>query len=453
MGKPVRHLNPVRRTKGPLGTSYRFWIPVAAAAILLGGCVKRTIVIESNPPGAKVWINQRLAGVTPLSAEFITHGRYHFRLEKTGFRALEAREMVRAPVYQWIPLDFFFEYLIPFHLEDRHAFGYALAPQAPEEHLKVEGPDAVQGILADLNSPDAEKRRLASVALARRRDPEAASVLLPATHDPVPTVRASALSAWRAVRGGESLERLTEALRYDPNPEVRWAAAAELEALDDPQAVPALIEALRDRDPLPRAGAAEALKSFADGRSRDPLIRALRDEDTSVRRAAAEGLGKIGDRAAVRPLTRALFHQDFQTRRRAAKSLSQLKDPAAAPALVKTFTNWDPELRRTATEAVIQFGGAQVVPLLIRYLRSWQPWTREHAAQALGGLKDPRAIEPLTRAFRRESDPPASRAMLAALKSLGAKLDESWEQLDLWREQESERRRREQEKRQEREKL
>ena len=75
--------------------------------LLVTGCVKRTILIESDPPGATVWINEhQQEAVTPLAHEFITHGRYKFRLEKKGFKELTAREMVWAPIYQWIPLDF-----------------------------------------------------------------------------------------------------------------------------------------------------------------------------------------------------------------------------------------------------------------------------------------------------------------------------------------------------------
>ncbi len=394
----------------------------------LAGCVRRSILIESDPPGAKIWINEKLMEkTTPVTHEFITHGRYKFRLEKTGFRELVTREMVRAPLYQWIPLDFIFEFLVPIRFEDRHRFRYSLSPLPPQELLEPESA-STEAILAGLKDSDPEKRRAACITLAKLRDPETASAALSATQDPVPAVRAAALEAWRAVGGAQSLERLTELLRIDPDSEVRWRAASELEALGDVRAVPALMGALKDRDPLVRVGAAEALKSFADPQTTQPLIRALKDRDTAVRRAATDGLGRIGDPAAVKPLLWALRHHDFQTRRRAAKSLKAIKDPAAGPALVRTFTDWDPTLRGIATDALIEMGDTQVVPMLIRYLRSWKAWTREHAAITLGGLKDPRAIEPLAVAFRREADPTSSGAMYNALIALGVKPEESWSQ-------------------------
>ncbi len=397
------------------------------SCLIFTGCVERTIVIESDPPGATVWINEhRLELPTPVAYEFITHGRYKFRLEKSGFRELVAREMVWAPIYEWIPIDFFTENLLPLHLRDRHVFQYHLDPRPPSERLQVETQEDFKAVMADLTSPSVEKRRLACVTLARLRDPATGPAVLAATSDSAASVRAAALGAWRGIQGPQAIDRLEEVLRLDPNREVRWQAAAELEALGDPQAVPILIEALKDRDPLVRGGAAEALKGIPDPRAVWPLIRALRDQDTTVRRAATEGLGRIGDQAAVPALTKVLFHHDVVTRRKAVEALAQLKDPSSGPALVRTFNDWDPEVRHKATDALINFGDERVVPPLIRQLRAWNPWTREHAARALGGLKDPRAVKPLQTALAREPDPPAYQAMLEALKALGAQPQESW---------------------------
>ena len=418
-------------------------------SIAVAGCVKRTIVVESDPPGASVWINERAVGKTPVTYEFITHGRYRFRLEKTGFRPLVKREMIWAPVYEWIPIDFFAENLIPARLEDKHVFQYRLTSMPAEEKLLPEEGVDLQQALEDVKSPDPEKRRSACAAFARERDPKTAPQILEAAKDPVPKVRAIALAAWRGTQGPESMDLLLGSLRDDPSREVRWQAAVELEALKDRRAIPGLIAALKDRDPLVRTGAAEALKGMPDPQAIQSLIRALRDSDTSVRRAAAEGLGLIGDRAAVRPLTRVLFHHDFQTRRRAVRSLAQLRDPSSGPALVRTFTDWDPQIRRIATEALISFGDKRVIPILIRRLRGLKPWTREHAAQVLGGLKDPSAIEPLKQAFRKESDPPASTAMYEALVAIGAPLDPNWRKILDNRLREAEARKQEQARQQE----
>jgi len=393
---------------------------LGALTLLASGCVKRTILIESDPPGAKVWINERsMEETTPLTYEFITHGCYTFRLQKSGFREVTARETVKAPVYQWFPLDFIFEFFIPAKLEDKHLFKYTLEPQPVEEHLMVEEPQDRKTQIAQLSDPDPAVRQQACINLAKARDASAAEGVLVATRDSVAAVRQFALIALRSIQGKQAMEPLVAALASDPDPEVRWQAAVELEALYDPKAVPALIKALKDRHPLVRAGAAEALKSIPDPQAVKPLILALRDSDTTVRRAAAEGLGLINDPTAVRPLTRVLFHKDFQTRRRAAQSLRTLKDPSSAQALVKAFNDWDPVIRQTALHAVVEIGNPEVVPRLIRYLRSWRPHIRQHAAEALGGLEDPRAVKPLRRAAAREPNEVTRDAMARALAKLG----------------------------------
>ncbi len=395
----------------------------------VAGCVKRTILIESDPPGASVRINEHPVGTTPVSYEFITHGRYLFRLEKTGFRELMAREMVRAPIYQWIPIDFVAEWLLPVRLEDKHVFRYRLTAQSSEEKLRGATPSSPADLLAGLKDPNPENRRRACVLLASARDASAAPAISQVLSDPSPIVRSAALGAWRSIQGSDALDRLQQALKSDRDREVRWRAAIELEALGDRKAVPALIAALKDSDHLVRTGAAEALKGIPDPQAVRPLIRSLREKDAAVRRAATEGLGRIGDRSAVPALIRVLFHHDVQTRRKAAEALAHLNDPRAGRAFVRTFTDWDPKVRTIATDALIASGNTEVVPLLIRRLRAWKPWTREHAARALGGLKDPRAIGVLKTAFQRESDPPASKAMYDALVALGAPMDPSWEKI------------------------
>ena len=41
---------------------------LAMTGMLLAGCVKRTLLIESDPPGAKVWINETPAGITAATS-------------------------------------------------------------------------------------------------------------------------------------------------------------------------------------------------------------------------------------------------------------------------------------------------------------------------------------------------------------------------------------------------
>jgi len=88
-----------------------------------------------------------------------------------------------------------------------------------------------------------------------------------------------------------------------------WAArrnaAWALGAFDDPRAVTALIDALKDREPAVREQVAWALGALDDKRAVQVLVGALKDTDPRVRRQAAWALGAIDDVSAAAALTSA----------------------------------------------------------------------------------------------------------------------------------------------------
>jgi HEAT repeat protein len=104
----------------------------------------------------------------------------------------------------------------------------------------------------------------------------------------------------------------------------RKNAAWGLGALDASEAVPALIEALKDPEPGVREQVAWALGAIGDRRAVDGLVGALSDSAAGVRRQAAWALGAIGDRRAVSGLTRALKDNDAGVRRQAAWALGAI---------------------------------------------------------------------------------------------------------------------------------
>lgn len=86
----------------------------------------------------------------------------------------------------------------------------------------------------------------------------------------------------------------------DGDPAVRARAAFALASVQDPGAVPALLDRLRDTDPRVRADAAFALGQTADSTAAERLLETLDGEtEPAVRRALLEALGKTGDRASL----------------------------------------------------------------------------------------------------------------------------------------------------------
>ena len=77
---------------------------------------------------------------------------------------------------------------------------------------------------------------------------------------------------------------------------MRKQAAFALSEIGSPQAVPALLEALKDASPDVREQAAFALGEIGDERANDALMAALKDGTADVRRQAAFALGQLAGR-------------------------------------------------------------------------------------------------------------------------------------------------------------
>jgi hypothetical protein len=118
--------------------SILFAVAVLAAST---GCVERRFRIESNPPGAYLYVNNTAYGPTPIDVPFLYYGKYDMMLVKEGFQTLRVKEPVDPPWYQYPVIDFFAEALYPGQLTDIRPLYYELEPvcQPNLDLLKAEG--------------------------------------------------------------------------------------------------------------------------------------------------------------------------------------------------------------------------------------------------------------------------------------------------------------------------
>ena len=103
---------------------------------LSGGCVKRMLVIESDPPGAVVYLNNQEVGTTPVSVPFKWYGTYDVRLEKEGYQTLNTEQSLEQPWWEHPGPDFFAE-AIPNNRVERH-WTFALEPATPADDVDIE---------------------------------------------------------------------------------------------------------------------------------------------------------------------------------------------------------------------------------------------------------------------------------------------------------------------------
>jgi hypothetical protein len=115
----------------------------AAAALLLlaGGCVgvRRQLRVDSQPPGALVFVNGEEVGRTPMTYDFLFYGTMDVKLRKDGYELVEDAPQVWAPWWQVPPIDLIAE---AFSVTDKHVLSYELTPKredAPPEELVRRG--------------------------------------------------------------------------------------------------------------------------------------------------------------------------------------------------------------------------------------------------------------------------------------------------------------------------
>jgi hypothetical protein len=89
-------------------------------SVALSGCVERYFRIETEPIGARIYINGEDAGVSPVERPFTHYGTMrvdaHFEKQPGVTQFVE----LVPPWYQYFPLDVFSELLDPVTHVDRH---------------------------------------------------------------------------------------------------------------------------------------------------------------------------------------------------------------------------------------------------------------------------------------------------------------------------------------------
>ncbi len=111
---------------------YFSFLAIFAIIFVSAGCVTRTITVKTNPSNATVYIDNELAGESPVTIPFTYYGTRKIMIEKkdedgrlTHERTI-AFEKIKAPAYEIFPLDFFSEVLWPREIKDEHILNYDL---------------------------------------------------------------------------------------------------------------------------------------------------------------------------------------------------------------------------------------------------------------------------------------------------------------------------------------
>jgi hypothetical protein len=126
---------------------------LVASGGLAAGCVRRTIMITTEPPGTMVWLNDREIGRSPVQADFDYYGRYDVRLEKDGYEPQMTSGNAEAPWWDWVGLDLVSE-LLPFTLHSKVQWHYAMVPAHVDRDALIERAEALRSKIVEVEAAE-----------------------------------------------------------------------------------------------------------------------------------------------------------------------------------------------------------------------------------------------------------------------------------------------------------
>jgi hypothetical protein len=135
---------------------------LVSIAVILPGCVRRTIEISSDPPGALVFLNDREVGRTPIEVDFVYYGTYDVRLLKDGYEALLTSGDAKPPWWDNLPLDLVAE-AVPGEPHAQVKWHYTLQPEDSDAARLTDRAREMRATIPDLKQQAAEPETPAPV--------------------------------------------------------------------------------------------------------------------------------------------------------------------------------------------------------------------------------------------------------------------------------------------------
>lgn len=105
--------------------------------LLLAGCVRRTVTINTAPQGARIILNDEEVGTSPVSVDFTWYGDYDVIIRHEGYETLHTHQRLKAPWYQIPPIDLFAEAFVPYTIHDRQEMHFDLEPRKPIDRTQL----------------------------------------------------------------------------------------------------------------------------------------------------------------------------------------------------------------------------------------------------------------------------------------------------------------------------
>jgi HEAT repeat protein len=244
-------------------------------------------------------------------------------------------------------------------------------------------------------------------------------------------VRSGAAAALGYLNDPRAVPALIEALD-DENTIVRYQATVSLSKMKDPSALEPLIKAVNDKDPGVQYQAINALREMKDSRAVPALINALKDDSINVRYEAARALGEFDDPrelSLIGPMIENLGHKDERIRRTAQLTLVQIGEPAVEP-LIEALASDNEETQRTVAATLGNFQDQRAIDSLVKLLLEQKEHVSWSAAAALGNYQDQKAIKSLVKSLSAKDSYLRMRVRMALYEIGPPVLDQLYIEID-----------------------
>ncbi len=275
-------------------------------------------------------------------------------------------------------------------------------------------------ILSETLSSSNPDRVVAAIQLLENfGSEEATEAIASLLEHPDGHVRATATSVLGRLAGAKYADRFTP-LIGDPDPRVRSNAVEALASSHDPMLVDKLGPLLKDPSIRARVNTIltiAAIQGVSSVVEWLPVIEEMARGDSQSRSTATYALGRLPLVQSMNLLMELLRDPELEIRCEAARALGRIGTPQVIPALVAALAG-PAELRRRARKALVRIArahGAETSRELARMtVESDRAEIRSELVDVLGRLREPQAIEPLTKLLK----DPEWRVRWKVLKSL-----------------------------------
>jgi HEAT repeat protein/beta-lactamase regulating signal transducer with metallopeptidase domain len=266
---------------------------------------------------------------------------------------------------------------------------HAAVTQTLETPSQSIAPDSIPTVIptprreTQVTATSADERAASACNAAKSSDPEAIPLLIQTLKD---DSKSQLIKCWEGTPWSPALQ----VFKHSSPGEQAALALASL----GPPAFRPLSSQLDSSNPTVRRNAAWAIGELTNMLPSDraeavpQLIILLSDSDEWVRMAAARALGELHDRRAVTKLVATLSDNDWRVRELAVWALSEMKDSRAVTALCAVLlSDTRGEVRRGAAEALGEIQSAEALPALKQALQDSEPGVSTKAAWAISEIE------------------------------------------------------------------